>query len=143
MKQLEHGAHVKVGILQSKGGGAAHDGISMVELAAIHEFGSPAAGIPRRSFIYATFQVRKTRELVAITSKLAKKVIAGGMSVEHALGVLGIWGAAAVKKTIRDKLTIGPDPQANSPATIAAKKSATPLVDTGRLINAVAHEVKL
>jgi len=136
-------AHVKVGVLSTKGGNeqAESGNISMIELAAIHEFGSPAAGIPQRSFIRSTFKVHKTKELEAFTRRLALEIINKDTPIEAALGKLGIWAVAQVKNTIKGKQTLGPEDQANKPSTIAKKGSSTPLVDTGRLINAIASEV--
>lgn len=137
-------AHVKVGVLQSQGGNQIHDpesGLTMTEIAAIHEFGSPAAGIPERSFIRSTFNVVRAADLQALVRRLAKQVVHAQMPITQALGILGQWGAAAVKNTIRTKRTIGPEPQELKPATIAAKGSSTPLVDTGRLLNTINYEV--
>ncbi len=137
------GMSVKVGILQSKGGDSEHEGgITMIELAAIHEFGSPAAGIPQRSFIRSTFQVNFVNELRELTAKLAKGIYQGNLTADKALGLLGQWGAAAVKRTIREKMTTGPEEQSLKPATIAAKGSSTPLYDHGRLINTINYEVE-
>jgi hypothetical protein len=127
-------AHVKVGVLSD----GDHDGIGMIELAAIHEFGSPAAGIPERSFIRRTF-IEKESELAEICARLSKAVIAGSMTTAKALDLLGAWGASEVKKTV----TAGPHiPPPLKEATIAAKGSDRPLVDTGRLIGSVTWEVE-
>lgn len=130
------GATVKVGVLA--GSGNAAGGISMLELAAIHEFGSPKNNIPQRSFIRATFAkdaVAKT--LQKLGTQYANAIINNKMDAEQALNKLGAWAASQIKKTIKNRETTGPDPQANKPATIARKGSSTPLVDTGRLINAI------
>lgn len=131
-------AHVKVGVMQSKGGGAsAGAGLTMVDLATIHEFGAPAAGIPERSFIRRTF-AEKHEALAAMTKRLAAAVVTKKMPVDRALGLLGAWGAAEVKRTI----TSGPGvPPPLSPVTIARKGSTRPLVDTGRLVGAITWQV--
>lgn len=130
--------NVKVGVIASKGGNApASSGdISLVELAAIHEFGAPAAGIPERSFIRSTMTEKKS-ELVAVQTKLVGKIIAGSLTVDQALNVLGTWAAAEVKKSITSKDI----PPPLKPKTIAAKGSSKPLVDTGKLLNAISYEV--
>lgn len=129
---------VKVGVLSSKGGDADRDGISMVELAAIHEFGSPAANIPERSFIRRTFAA-KEREVAAMSSKIGAAIFAGRMDARRGLEILGAWGATEVKKTITSGAGIPPP---NAPSTIAKKGSDRPLVDTGRLLGAITWEVK-
>ncbi len=133
----------KVGILAAKGGDqtVAGTSITMIELAAIHEFGSPEAGIVQRSFIRSTF-AREAQAMAELCGKLVTKVIYG-MPLERALGILGAWGAAQIKTTIRERNTTGPEDQANRPSTIAKKGSSTPLVDTGRLINAISWSVWL
>jgi phage gpG-like protein len=127
------GAHVRVGVMQSAGN--APSGISLVELAAVHEFGSPAAGIPERSFIRSTFRERG-EQLVNLTTRLAKAVIAERSSIDEALGLLGAWGADQVKRTIRGFI----EPPLKQ-KTIDRKGSDLPLVDTGQLINSITWEV--
>lgn len=138
---------VKVGVLASKGGDELHStkgqqtshDITLIEIAAIHEFGSPKAGIPERSFIRSTFLVRRVNALNNMCAKLAKAVVTQGMKPERALGLLGSWAAAEVKSTITE-IDI-PPPLAQ--ATIDAKGSSKPLVDTGQLKNAITYEVVL
>jgi hypothetical protein len=126
-------AYVKVGVLK---GDQVSSGFTLVELAATHEFGSPAAGIPERSFIRRTFQ-EKQSETAAVISKLARQVITDGMPVERALNRLGAWGAAQVKNMI----TRGSIRPPLMPSTIARKGSNRPLIDTGRLVGALIWEV--
>lgn len=138
--KLPDGAHVKVGVLAAAGGNAkAGEGdITMIELAAIHEFGSPAAGIPERSFIRSTFERDDVQKnLTTMAGRLAKAVVDDRMAWDQALGMIGAWAVGQVKSTIKNRLTTGPEDQANKPSTIARKGSTLPLVDTGRLINAI------
>jgi hypothetical protein len=134
-------AHVKVGVLASKRGSETHSGdaghITLMELAAIHEFGSPAASIPERSFIRATFYVRRVEELRRKCAQIAKAVVTQGMDAQRALGLLGAWAVAEVKNTITE-IDI-PPPLADS--TVQAKGSSKPLVDTGQLKNSIQYEV--
>lgn len=136
--------HVRVGVLLSKGGEKPHEGkgknadhITLVELAAIHEFGSPAAGIPERSFIRSTFYVRRVEALRSMCARLAKAVVTDGLDPKRALGMLGAWAASQVKETITE-IDI-PPPLADS--TVQAKGSSKPLVDTGQLKNSITYEV--
>lgn len=127
---------VKVGVLQSAGD--AGEDLTMVELAAVHEFGSEKAGVPERSFIRRTFR-EKERETLAFAEKLTGAIVVGKITPAQALEALGQWGAAEVKKTITQGAGVPPP---NAPSTIEKKGSDRPLVDTGRLINAIAHEVE-
>lgn len=130
------GAHVKIGVLASSGKTA--DGkMSMVELAAVHEYGSPAAHIPERSFIRRTFENNR-HDVERMTAKLAGQFVEGKISLARALDQLGAWGAAEVKHTIAK----GPHiPPPLKQATIDRKGSDRPLVDTGRLLGSIQHEV--
>lgn len=128
-------AHVKVGVLASKSG-SAESGFDMVALAATHEFGSPKHGIPERSFIRRTF-AEKPGELATTTRAIATKFVRGEVSIEKALNILGLWASNAVK----NRVTVDTIPPPNAPATIARKGSDRPLVDTGRMINAVTWAV--
>ncbi len=125
-------AHARVGVLAGAGGG----GFDMVALAATHEFGSPTRGIPERSFIRRTFQL-KEKELATLTRKLAKAVLLGKMTEQKALDILGTWGASEIKKTIADNKVTPP----TSDATNERKGSDTTLEDTGRLMNSITHVV--
>lgn len=131
---------VKVGILAANGGGDREPGseMTLVEIAATHEFGSPAAGIPERSFLrdaLAEFgeQARSTQ------ARLARAIIADEMTIEQALGVLGEWWVAKIKGRIARGEGI-PPPLAAS--TIRAKGSDRPLVDTGRLLASITWAIE-
>jgi len=127
-------AGVKVGILEAAGEHSG--GISMAELAAVHEFGSPKNGIPARSFIRATF-VNKKDELNKMVARLAKGIITDKIGVDKALELLGLWGANAIKSYV--KSTNIPPPLAL--ATIKRKGSSKPLIDTSALVNSVSWQV--
>lgn len=126
-----------VGILASKGGAEVEGELSLLQIAAIHEFGSRRAGVPERSFIRRTFNTKRD-ELVKMCTRLCREVITRGMNVEKAYALLGQWGAAEVKKTITEGEGVPPP---NAPRTVLAKGSSRPLVDTGRLVGAISYEV--
>jgi phage gpG-like protein len=133
------GKRVKVGVLASHGGNDRHDDdpITMIELAAIHEFGAPAANIPERSFIRRTIEKNRS-ELVAMSAKLAQQILRGKLEPEAVLKILGEWAVAKVRAEITSGDGIPPPLK---PATIARKGSSRPLVDTGRLLGAIAYEI--
>jgi hypothetical protein len=137
--------HVHVGVLASKGGNAmSTDGeTTLAELAAIHEYGAPKAGIPARSFIRATFQDGGGREgLGTMLAKLAKAVLSEKFEVDHALDVLGAWAQAAIKKRIVDRIAPALRPATIKRKTLHGKTADVPLVETGQLINAITWEVE-
>lgn len=139
-------AHVKVGVLAAAGAESAGAGITMVELAAIHEFGSPAAGIPERSYIRFTM-LAKGDELRTKCTALAVLLVNEQMTFDRALGLLGTWASTEIRKSITERKI----KQELRPATIARKNrtskdatdQTTALVDTGRLLNAITWEVNL
>lgn len=131
-------AYVKVGILASKGGGSKHDAdgdATIAEVAAWNEYGTER--IPERSFIRSTF-AKRDADLERITTKLCRQFVTGKVSLTRALDILGTWGATAIKKTITSGTGVPPP---NAASTIARKGSSRPLVDTGRLLGAISHEV--
>lgn len=149
MRQIELAgskANVRVGVLAENGGNETEAGssITMIELAAIHEFGAPSVGIPCRSFIRSTFR-RVEGAFGVLAGKLTTAFVQGTQPMERSLGQLGAWGVAQIKTTIRERQTGGftPEIQENRPETIARKGSSLPLVDTGRLINAITWFVDL
>jgi hypothetical protein len=135
--------HVRVGVLSSKGGDSMDGEFRLVDLAALMEFGSDPDGpspdhIPARAPIRTTFYQRCKQELVDMQTKLAKQIVTGGMDPKRAMGILGSWGANAIKKTITEGEGLPPP---NAPSTIAAKGSSRPLVDTGAMKASYSYEV--
>jgi hypothetical protein len=129
---LSNGPSVRVGVFGSAGD---QDGVSLAEIAAFHEFGTST--IPERSFLRSTFYGHGADSLAKICAKLTAAIVVGKMDELQALELLGTWAVAEVKKTIR----AGIEP-ALAPATIAAKGSSIPLIDTAQLINSVSHVVE-
>jgi hypothetical protein len=132
------GSYAKAGIL----GEAAQredGGFTTVELAMVHEFGSPSAGVPERSFIRAAFEKHRA-EYGETLKKLMARVYSNDMTVEQVLRIMGL----KMEADIRNYVTQGDGvPPPNAPATIAAKGSDRPLVDTGRMLGSVTSEVVL
>jgi hypothetical protein len=137
VKELKaaQGSGLKVGVL---GGEHASEGgtISMVELAAVHEFGVPERGIPERSFLRASFDKHEKANTVLL-EKLIGRVYDGRLQMKQALGLLGTTMAAQTKSYIADGNVTPPD----SPYTVAKKGSDRPLVDTGALLNSITYKV--
>ena len=137
IKASNGGAVVNVGFVGDKAHQAhpGTGGLTNNELGMVHEFGSPAAGIPERSFLRSTFDEQRPA-YKELARKLCRAVIERKMSVPTALKVLGLKAESDVRAKIRSHI-----PPPNSPATIAAKGSSTPLIDTGQMVNAIASQV--
>lgn len=128
---------VRVGVLSSEGGEQiTQSGATILQIALIHEFGAPAAGIPRRSFIRDTVD-EKQSEISAATAKLLRQVVTGRMTLERALGLLGAQTVALIRERMRTSI---PPPLA--PQTVARKGSNVTLIDTGRLLSAITFRVE-
>lgn len=134
--------HVKVGVVGDEAK-KVHDeesGLNMAELAAIHEFGAPAAGIPERSFIRATLDGKRGEYARDLLPRLFRGVVERRTSIWQAFELAGMQMAADIKA----RITEGPGiPPPLAPSTIARKGSDRPLVDTGRLLGAITWKVEL
>lgn len=105
--------------------------------ATVNEFGSPEKNIPERSFLRKTFDEKRT-PLRDVQKRALSRVIAGKITVEEGLSIIGQWFQREVQRTITD--TYSPP---NAPSTIAKKGSSHPLIDTGEMRQAIAYEVNL
>lgn len=137
-------AHVKVGLLGGPKDRRPGEPISNVELGVVHEFGTQDGKIPERSFLRSTFDEQRPA-LLELIRKLVRGIYEGKITTQKALGVIGVKFAADVKKKVTEGEQIPPP---NAPATLARKAAkgeaaAAPrtLIDTGRLINSVTHQV--
>lgn len=128
------GGRVKVGI-QTGDGSVDRDGITMAELAMVHEFGSRDGHIPQRSFLRSTVDENERRYVAAMKKELAK-IPSGKATVRGALRQTG----ERMRSDVIDKIRRGIPPP-NAPSTIARKGSSTPLIDTGQLLQSITVKV--
>lgn len=160
----ERGMYAKAGMLGAKaaeehpdeGGGK---GLTNVELLAVHEFGVPGH-IPERSVVRASFDANRATYLAQLRALVGRWYDrAGRLPLRQALGIMGL----KMVSDQRARVTQGSGiPPPNAPSTIARKlrkgawKRQTPaqqqaamaaglgprpLVDTGRMVGALTHEV--
>ena len=125
------GARVRVGVLEEatkteSGEGETRAPLTLLEVAALHEFGAPGAGIPQRSFIRAG--VDENLERIQTIQRTLGRQVLGGIELPVALDRLG----AKVAAMLQNRISAGIEPP-NSPETIERKGSSKPLVDTGQL----------
>lgn len=136
----------KAGVIGSKAGSKRKGGaIDNVTLAVIHEFGSPAARIPERSFIRSTFEKHKARYNTELRLLLTR-ALAKGTSLTDVFSLLGLRMASDMKKAIADGIR-----PPNSERTLERKKKKSyvgaafgtpkPLIDTGQLVSSITWEV--
>jgi hypothetical protein len=124
---------VAVGILQ---GSTDSEGTSIAEYATYNEFGT--GDVPSRPFMAMSFD----ENVAAINSdfnRQSKRLVAGEVTAEQALTIIGQKHAGRVQNTITGRNIL----PALAPSTIAAKKGSTKtLVDTGAMVNAVQIEIR-
>jgi hypothetical protein len=136
VKEAREG-RIKVGVLASdKGGESADGGLTLAELATVLHFGTEDGHIPARPFLQITFDEQR-EELAKFAARLIAAELLGKISGEKAAEMIGAKMAAEVRKTI----TVGSKLAPNAPSTIAKKGSSRPLIDTGRLLNAITWAV--
>lgn len=155
LKALKDGdSYVKVGVLGTGSGMKNRERtgpVTNVDLAVIHEFGAPSANIPERSFIRSSFDANR-HQYIADLRKLMTSVYENKMTVARALGIMGLRMSTDMKKRITTGDGISP---ANTPEVFMRKllkntarfnktgAAPRPLVDTGRLVGSISHEVVL
>lgn len=128
--RLKRGAVVKVGFLE---GATYPDGTKVALIAAIQDFGAPAAGIPPRPF-FRNMVADKKAGWPAAVEKLLK---ANDYDVERTLALMGEGIAGQLRQAIADFEGVP-----LKPATIARKGHAKQLVDTGHMLASVDFEVE-
>lgn len=129
-------ADVYVGIPTEHGGEVMESGITLAGYAAVNEFGSADGQVPERSFLRSTVDA-KARDYAAAITRDMGRIVDGDMGIDTMLGRLGVRVTRDVKRTIRALR----DPP-NAPSTIRRKGSANPLIDTGRMRQAITYVVK-
>jgi hypothetical protein len=137
-------AFIKLGVLASQGGAAIVDGeMTLAEIAAIHEFGAPRANIPRRSFLLDTFQEGEGLDaLQKFLTRIARGILNNQLTVDQALGQLGVWAVSQVKRRIKEHIPPPLKPATIRRKTVDGKEGDVPLVDTAQLLNAITYEVQ-
>ncbi len=153
-------SYVKVGVLGDDRGAEREPGsdLTVAEIAVVQEYGTKDGHIPSRPFMRSTFDAERNN-LLKLAQQLIAHVSEGKQSVARGLEILGAYLANAAKK----RITAGAIPPPNAPSTALAKAkkgkaasqfrgpatlgkalgqvgavaSVKPLIDTGRLLNAI------
>lgn len=128
-KKLANEPFVKVGVLGKSGS-------ELATYAGANEFGTRDGRIPERSFIRSTMDQNRFA-LFQQANRYLNQIASGSMDLKTALGLLGEF----IRGQIVSKITTLQDPP-NAPSTIARKGSANPLIDEGRMRQAIAWEVE-
>lgn len=121
-------------LLAEKGNYKAGQPVAVI--AAVNEFGSPDGHIPERSFLRVPLR-QNVDNIKKGFASLSGQVARGEISAFQMLDQIGARAAGYCKEAIE----VGIQP-ANAPSTVKRKGSATPLIDTGVLRNAITHVVE-
>lgn len=128
IKALADKNEVAVGITGDKATENVDGDFRMVDLAAVHEYGSLDDRIPERAPIRTGILLGR-KKIKAATELLLTKAVEGSLTVEQAQQQIGEVAVAEIRNAIRKRL-----PPPNTPETIRRKGSSVPLIDKGRLI---------
>lgn len=135
MKDARGRSVVKVGIQETAGSHKESEGgLSVADVGSFHEFGTDT--IPQRSFIRAPIQDNKT-DLQTLQRKLLREVMLGGKSTGEALALIG----EKAQSDMIAAINAGIEPGLEQ-ATIDAKGSSTPLIDSGQLKQSIRYKVE-
>lgn len=126
------GLSLTVGVHDTEGGQAYQKGLTVAEVATIHEFG---LGVPQRSFL-RSWADERAAENQALIKQVGEQVVKG-LDVSTGLDRLGLKFVAG----IQGRMVAGIPPP-NAPSTIAQKGSSTPLIDTSQLKGSIRHKVE-
>lgn len=132
VENAENLRRVYVGVPSGK---KEEDGTPVALVAASHEYGAPAAGIPERPFLRNTItdNLDKYKRLNRIN---LLKVMKGQMNTDTALGQLGAMAAGDVQQFI------GNNDYQIKEKTKQRKGSSKALIDTGQLVQSITFEVR-
>lgn len=124
---------VKVGLPDSN-----HDdtNLTLAQIGAIHEYGAPGAGIPERPFLAVSIK-SNMGDLHRLNAVNVKLILHGKQSLDGALGQMGEMAKGMVQKYISEDNFVP-----LQPATVAAKGSSRPLVDTGQMRQSISYVVE-
>jgi len=147
------GKSIKVGVFGS-------DDSELVTIAAVHEFGAEIPVTPKMRGWFAAngYPLKKDTTVITIPERswlrsgydehiddiaekmknLLPKVLEGNVNPTIFMNMIGLEFAGLIQKKMKDLR----DP-ANSAMTAERKKSDNPLIDTGRLIGSIRHEVDM
>ena len=127
---------VKVGIVEGSG---EIDGVDIAYYAAVNEAGyedeTGKIRIPSRPFIRSWVD-NNENQIRAFMQSVFRRVLAGQLSAEEAMRLIGEFAQAGIRKNITQG-TFEP----NAESTIRQKGSSRPLIDTGTMRNSIRYEV--
>jgi len=129
-RRVENAKAVNTGFLS---GATYPDGTPVAMVAAIQNYGAPAAGIPPRPFFTRMVQDKSPGWGISLGNQLKNT----NYDAHKALALMGEGISGQLQAAIREFK----DPPLK-PATVKAKGFAKPLIDTSHMLNSTGYEVK-
>lgn len=127
---------VKIGLPKGTSG-TYENGMTVIEVGIVHEYGSPSKNIPQRSFLRAPMFVAKDQIKKMIFNEYVKCQNKVSTPMES-MKKMGIYGEGISKASFRKN-----DWTPLKPATIKAKgDKTTPLINTGQLRQSITSIVE-
>lgn len=127
---------VKIGLPAGTTG--SYDGVSIIEVGAVHEYGSPARNIPQRSFLRVPMYINRDKIKKLIFSEY-NNIINGKGDVMTSLHKMGAYGEGISKASFKNNDW--------TPVTTQTQKrkgesKTTTLIDTGQLRQSITFVVE-
>lgn len=150
VKQFKDSA-VKIGLPEKQGGKAHSDsGMTVAQIGAVHEFGVPEKGIPKRSFLREPM-IDNQKKIQKLVQQKFNAMTNNRITATMALDQLGEYGVVLSRGSFRDNSW-----KANADITInggwmtkngksfyvKGKGTSAPLVATGQLRNSITYIVE-
>lgn len=131
---------VFVGLPAEKVGGKVYgDGMTILQIGAIHEYGAPQQGTPERSFLRVPFRT-KAAQINRVIAQQFEAVASGKRDVDTGLGRIGVI-ATNISKGSFVSLGYGTWKPITT-ETARRKGSSQTLIDTGVLRSSISHVIR-
>ena len=136
LREIERfeGLEIRAGILANEGAETHSEGLTVLDVASFHEFGTRR--IPARSFLRGYYDERES-DLDEGLDRMLASVVAGKRTAQSAGDAFGSAVVAGIQKRISDRIE-----PALADATIARKGSDVPLIDTGQLRSSITYDLR-
>ena len=149
MNIIQGRPHAKVGILTKElhpGDGDEKKPLTVLEIAAVNEFGSQDGRIPERSFIRSTAD-DFAKESINFKKKLLIDIALGSLTVKEALRIIGLKVKQLTQNRIKNYYKLGGlggKVVKNAPSTVKAKqrKTGKSALIEAKILGLISHDSK-
>lgn len=133
---------LEFGVFGERGGTSKKGLLTLAEIAAVHEFGSPSIGVPERSFLRA-FVDEYQNDLREFMRRLLEQVVEGKYKPEQALELFGAKVVGLVKVRIAKGIAPELKPATKAFKARKGKPKDTPLIYSGQLRNSITYRASV